>query len=734
MDKGKDALAVSLLASWGTDAPLLGIGGTATLEAASGDQKGPRKFNMMAYSGGKLYANWEYPAVVNLANLRESKFIRSYREHDSNRIVGHIGTVKNDGRTLNAQAIVSGAGKDAEEVVKAADNSFQWQSSINVTPIRREFLEAGQKTVMNGQEIDGPCYLVQEGVLQEISFVAKGGDENATATIAAAAAQSQGGDAVKFEDWLKAKGWDKSQLKEAQLETLKAAWKAETQVKADADKGGDKSKSDPAKKPEDVTAAAGSDKGDDLKAAGGSQPKGESADDAIGDLRAKYAAEKKRLAQIEDLCAGEHAELAATAIAEGWTIEKTELEVLRAGRPEAPRANTGEGKPAQSDVLEAALLRNQGWGEADLKAAGLHADACNEASARNYDGYGAHALVIASLQAGSLATGAGVVNDVIIDKALAQDMKASFNGSLNASFSSVSVSGILSNIANKSMLRAFGATKPKVLKLCKPGSLKDFKEAKTFRVTAEDILDEVGPSGELKSADIKEAEYSNRLKTYGRLIVINRQMLMNDDLGAFTEIPDLFGRMAYMRREKDGFTKLLQAIGTFISAANLNYTADANSNLSIDGLTLIETGFGQQKGEDGEFLDIDAKYLLVPKALRSTADTLMTSQWVNETTTANKAKAADNPHKGKYEVISTPYIGANTTIPGSLGTDIQWGLFADPMIVPALMVAHLNGRMEPTLERVTPSMQHLGFGIRTYFDYGFGLGEKRGVHWSKGAA
>lgn len=50
--------------------------------------------------------------------------------------------------------------------------------------------------------------------------------------------------------------------------------------------------------------------------------------DPVADLRAQAAAETKRIAEIRRLCAGRHADLEARAIAEGWTRDKTELEVL----------------------------------------------------------------------------------------------------------------------------------------------------------------------------------------------------------------------------------------------------------------------------------------------------------------------------------------------------------------------------------------------------------------------
>ena len=53
-------------------------------------------------------------------------------------------------------------------------------------------------------------------------------------------------------------------------------------------------------------------------------------------MRAEAAAEIDRIAAIRRICAGEHAEIEARAIREGWDETRTELEVLRASRPTAP--------------------------------------------------------------------------------------------------------------------------------------------------------------------------------------------------------------------------------------------------------------------------------------------------------------------------------------------------------------------------------------------------------------
>ena len=55
---------------------------------------------------------------------------------------------------------------------------------------------------------------------------------------------------------------------------------------------------------------------------------------------------------------------------------------------------------------------------------------------------------------------------------------------------------------------------------------------------------EVGESGEFTYGTMGEGREVYALLTYGRIIGITRQTLINDDLDAFTRIPSAFGASA----------------------------------------------------------------------------------------------------------------------------------------------------------------------------------------------
>jgi hypothetical protein len=142
---------------------------------------------------------------------------------------------------------------------------------------------------------------------------------------------------------------------------------------------------------------------------------------------------------------------------------------------------------------------------------------------------------------------------------------------------------------------------------------------------------------------------------------------------------------------------------------------NGETSLSIDGLTAAELAFSKQERSAGRALGIPAKILLVPSSLKVAAETLMKSLTVQVTTEKNKTEPTINPHAGKYEVVSTPYL-SSAAFPGNSAT--AWYLFADPLRLAALEVAFLGGQNRPTVERADADFNILGVQFRGYIDFG----------------
>ena len=78
------------------------------------------------------------------------------------------------------------------------------------------------------------------------------------------------------------------------------------------------------------------------------------------------------------------------------------------------------------------------------------------------------------------------------------------NETIQAAFSTVSLPGILSNVANKKLLQSYSAQPVIATKLCSEGDLSDFKENERFRLTDVGDLERVPDGGEIKEGKQKE--------------------------------------------------------------------------------------------------------------------------------------------------------------------------------------------------------------------------------------
>ena len=285
---------------------------TAAAEPVGDGKPALPRFSMVAYTGGPMrVAGWRHPVIVDLAGLAVPSQVRPIRVgHDADKRIGHTDSIAvQDGRLI-AAGIVSCTTQHAREVVADARNGFPWQASIGAGVEQFEFVREGQTVLVNGREFTGPVNVVRKATLGEISFVDLGADGNTSASVAAHKETS-------FMD-----------------ETITTATSASSSAGASDTPGG-------------TDAAQGVQAG---ASAVTTQAEGALTSDPVADMRVRAAAEQQRIADVRKVCGDSHAEIAAQAIAEGWDVTRTELEILRADRPKAPAAHVPD-NPVTSTVL-----------------------------------------------------------------------------------------------------------------------------------------------------------------------------------------------------------------------------------------------------------------------------------------------------------------------------------------------------------------------------------------------
>jgi hypothetical protein len=636
---------------------------------------------MTAYTGGPMtLAGWRYPVVVDLAGLNtgdSAKPIFLGHQQDVDDLVGQTDRIEIVEGQLMASGDVLGDSPRVQRVVALADKGFRWQASIGAQAQKVDFIKAGQSVVVNGRSLDGPLNVARQSLLGEISFVPLGADTQTSALIANQPTKQPNKELpMDFSEWLQASGFDPEALSDDQTKTLRASFDSQQQ--------------------DTETSVAVADGDDD--------------EDPAKRLRASAASELRRQSRILEVCGSAHQAIAAQAIEEAWDETKTELEVLRASRPSSPSPGGATDKSPDQGVLIAAACRAAGM--TDQRALTQFGEKTVEASDR-FRGVGFQEFC-----------------EIAAGRRLPR-YRQDASGWLQAAFSTMSLPGILSNVAHKMLLDGFNYVEDAWRQVCKIGSVSDFKEHTRYRLTDDMKFQPVGKGGELKHGKLGEENFTQRADTFGIMFSLERKDIINDDLGAFAAVPQVLGMGSAEAIAEAVFELLLSNPAGFFSAGNKNYLTGANTALSIESLTAAELTFLEQTKPNGRPLSVAPQKLFVPPALKVLAQQLMKDTAVNETTTANKPKVASNPHAGKFDVVTSAYL-SNSAIPGA--SNKAWYLFADPNRVPAVEVAFLNGKQTPTVERADANFNTLGIQFRGYIDFGVKEQDHRGAVKVKGEA
>ena len=630
------------------------------------------QFTLVAYTGVKVQSkDFPCPVVVDLQGIDiPVQNIPVRFEHKSFQGVGHTEKIAVVGTDVLAEGVISRDTSWARDVAQSAKNGFPWQASMGGPIHDVEYVPFGQKITVNGRTYEGELYVIRKMTLKEISFVDLGADPNTSARI---------------------------------------EFQYEERPETGDGRPGEKDK-DTTDKQTGVHHVQEDVQFQSLQPPASGLP----SEKMMAEFQRNMLIDQRRIAAIEKIGGGKFPDLEAKAIEDGWPVEKFHGEFQAKTMPDASTipvagstSHTGSGlKPT---ALEAIALATSGSSSAFLEA---QYDEKTLDMIDKFRGLGIQEFC-------ELACGGKYLPKYRRDA----------RGWLEAAFSSVSLPGILSNVANKVLLEGFLTMDDTWKKIVKIASVNNFQQHRRYRMNGAFKFEKVGPDGEVKHGAISEQAFSQQVDTFAIMFALTRQMIIDDDLGAFTDIPRGIGVGAAEAISDAVWDCVLgnsvQKDGhKFFSVEHKNLLIGADAKLSINGLTAAEIAFSEQERVPGRPLGIPAKILLVPAALKVVAETLMKSLTVNETTDTNQPKPVDNPHAGKYEVVSTPYLSLK---PKKNGSASAWYLFADPLRLAALEVAFLGGQDRPTVERADADFNILGVQFRGFIDFGVKEQDHRGA-------
>jgi hypothetical protein len=682
-----------------TDKPIIAMSAPVTITAGAGEgeNKGPASFVTEFYTGGELRINgWDLPVVVDLAGLSEGKVLVANLDHDSTKRVGNF-SVANDGKSLVANGTATAATTAKTEVVQSALDGYQWQSSLEVSPVEVETVKAGQKVEVNGQEFTGPIYVTRKGTLKGFAFVSHGADDNTSVTIAAVAAK-QGELTMKPElkAWIEGDlGLDASQLSADSIAALAANFEG---------------KNAPA--PKSPTA---------------SNPFEERKIEAKRRSEIRTAADRmieQRNSDFDEITAIE--KMCDHAIEAGMTIQDFKLELYQSAIPMGRTIQAGE-RTRQAGindrVLEAAICQ-----AGRLNGHEKHFDDQTLQMAHDKFKSGIGLKQIFLLAAESNGYKGNYASDVNLEVQRAAFGMSGPQRQIHATgFSTLSIQTILSNVANKFLREGWNAVDMTPMRISAIRNVRDFKAITTVSLTGDLMFEELGSSGEIKHGQLGEVTYSNKADTYAKMLAITRQDIINDDLGALTAVPRRLGRGSALKLNDLFWTKFLGAqAANFFASGNNNFN-EGVANMTLGGLEATDTMFMNQTDPDGKPLGIMPQILVVPTALKAKALALMTSEKIK----GDADEPDGNVWRGRFRVESSPYL-SNSSYTGNSAA--AWYMLADPNELPMIEIAALNGRVEPTVETADADFNVLGVQMRGYSDVGVALQEFRAAVKADGGA
>ena len=671
------------------------------ITAASGGKKPSVKG--LAYSGGKMRLfGWSRPVVVDMAGMAVAGRIPLLTNHVNDTMcrVGVVtAKVADEGLVIEGEIVADGV--EAENIVSQGKSGADWQLSIGAEVEAAELVQEGKRTV-NGIDHEAPFYHVTKSTLREVSVVAVGADKATHMKVTA-----------KLE--LKGNSIMEPQNKEEAKPQVTATAAVNTPAAPSAAAPKNVEAAAPAA-PEAPAPAA------PAKVEAAAAPVNAPAVDAKAIAQEAIKAERDRVNMVKSVCNGEFPEIEAKAISEGWGKEQVNEAVLAAFRQKQPTADVNitikKENAMTAKRLEAAL---------SLRA-GISGD-------KLVKDMGEETVEAAMKDADMPLT--GILGECMRIEGMSVP-RTFDNQAIKAAFSTVSLPGILSNVANKKLMQAYEAQPIIATKLCTTGDLSDFKENDRFRLTDIGDLKPVGADGEIKDGALSEESAKNQLETYAKKFCLTRKMIINDDLGAFLKVPTAMGNRA-ARLVDQLFFKRLMANPTGVdgkalfSAAHKNLLSGANSALSADSLKKAIQLFTDQVDSDGQPINVEPSILLVPTALKFLAAEL------TQGTTLIMSGGADNVVRPainvladqNLQIVSSPYL-SNSKYAGS--SEASWYLFSKPGVVDTFEIGYLKGKRTPTVERGDLDFNVLGIWFRVFFDIGIREQDHRGMVKASGAA
>lgn len=285
---------------------------------------------------------------------------------------------------------------------------------------------------------------------------------------------------------------------------------------------------------------------------------------------------------------------------------------------------------------------------------------------------------------------------------------------------------IFADTANRSLRAAYQAAPATLKTVARQTTARDFRAKTSVQLGEAPTLEKVNEHGEYKYGSMAEAGETYKIDTFGKIVGLSRKAIVNDDLGAFTDLASKMGAAA-ADFEAQFLVDLLIAgsgLGPTMGDSKRLFHAD-HGNLAasgvdlagaeaIEGLAAARLAMRKQTGLSGRRINVTPKYLLVPPELETGAEKLLAS--------IQAATVDDvNPFSGKLQLL----------VEARLTSALRWYVASDPAMVEGLEYAYLQGAEGPQTE-TRAGFEVDGVEVKVRLDFGAAFLDYRGWYMNPG--
>ena len=237
-----------------------------------------------------------------------------------------------------------------------------------------------------------------------------------------------------------------------------------------------------------------------------------------------------------------------------------------------------------------------------------------------------------------------------------------------------------------------------------PDTVPDFRNVNRFRMSEPGTLYKRREKQQNAATYINETEINYGVEQFGRQFDVSWQTLMNDDLGKIAETPMRMANAA--RRWLNEFVSALYDNATTQAALiALGLLYGGTGRLTAANLAIGLNAMMQRTDVNGNQMNINRVHLVIPKVLQLQARTILGDAL------AYGGAGGNVLMDFVAGVYVDPYIGFTSP-------NIPWYLFADPMEVPTVTVARMQGWPGPVVTRKLSDIEVMSGSAPSQFRLG----------------